>query len=81
MKIALHNEWEDYVAEQVASGKFASADEVVEHALRGHKRYHEKLDAFRREVDKGVASIEAGRVGRPTIDELFDSVRRRKHGT
>ncbi len=54
-----------FVEEQVATGRHASADEVIEHALR---LYREKLAAqeehdamLRREAELGIADIEAGR--------------------
>ena len=78
MTVALNKSWEAFVAEQVDSGEFESATEVVQDALRLWKDRRSKLEVLRREVQKGLDDIEAGRIVEPpTIDELIESVRQR----
>ena len=62
MNVSLGKGWEDYVTEQVASGNFNNASEVVRDALRRQQEHFLKLEALRQDVAAGVASIEAGRV-------------------
>lgn len=62
MNVSLGKSWEDYVAEQVSSGNFNNASEVVRDALRRQREHFLKLEALRQDVAAGLASIEAGRV-------------------
>lgn len=62
MNVSLGKNWDDYVAEQVASGNFNNASEVVRDALRRQQEHFLKLEALRQDVAAGAASIEAGRV-------------------
>jgi antitoxin ParD1/3/4 len=79
MSVALNKSWEAFVAEQVDSGEFESATDVVQDALRVWRDRRNKLEALRYEVQKGLDDIEAGRIVEPpTIDELIESVRLRK---
>lgn len=76
MGVVLNKSWEDFVAEQVDSGEFENATEVVQDALRLWRDRRNKLEVLRREVQKGLDDIEAGRVVEPpSIDELIESVR------
>lgn len=78
MTVALNKSWEEFVAEQVESGEFESATDVVHDALRVWRERREKLDALRREVQVGIDDIEAGRIVEPpSIDDLMASVRTR----
>jgi len=71
-------EWEDYVTEQVSSGRFASAADVISDALSQQRDEYHKLLALRREVQKGLDDIEAGRISRATADDIIARVRQRK---
>lgn len=78
MNVSLGKSWEDYVAEQVASGNFNNASEVVRDALRRQQEHFLKLEALRQDVAAGMASIEAGRVShaRPTDIKALAASRR-----
>ena len=60
----------------MASGKYASAEDVVEHAIATFRRVGKMLpgavDDLRREIDLGLRDIEQGRV----IDWDVESVKR-----
>jgi antitoxin ParD1/3/4 len=70
-------EWEEYVAEQVKSGRFASPDEVIADALGLQRDDYRKLQALRREVQKGIDSAEAGDVSYATADEIIAKAKAR----
>ena len=70
MNVSLGKGWEDYVTEQVASGNFNNASEVVRDALRRQQEHFLKLEALRQDVAAGMASIEAGRVSQATPADI-----------
>ena len=47
--------WEAFVAEQVRSGEFASADEVVEASMALMRARQAKLDALRATISASIA--------------------------
>ena len=70
-------EWEEYVAEQVKSGRFASPAEVIADALGLQRDDYRKLQALRREIQKGIDSAEAGAVSYATADEIIEKAKAR----
>lgn len=78
MNFSLGKTWENYVAEQVESGMFNNASEVVRDALRRQQEQLLKLEALRRDVRNGVESIQAGRTVKPSVDDIINSARARK---
>jgi putative addiction module CopG family antidote len=62
------------VGEQMASGKYASEDELLRTALRALLEEEHDLEALR----ESLAQWRAGDAGVP-LDDAFDSIRRR-HG-
>lgn len=70
-------EWEEYVAEQVKSGRFASPAEVIADALGLQRDDYLKLQALRREVQKGIDSAEAGNISYATADEIIAKAKAR----
>jgi len=78
MNVSIGKTWEQYVTEQVESGQFGNASEVVRDALRRQQEYFMKLEVLRREVGKGVASIKAGRISRATADNIVRKASERK---
>lgn len=71
-------EWEDYVTEQVKSGRFASPAEVIADALGQQRDDYRKLLALRREVQKGIDDVEAGRISYATADDIIARVKQRQ---
>jgi antitoxin ParD1/3/4 len=78
MNFSLGSTWEQYVAEQVNSGQFNNASEVVRDALRRQQEHLIKLQALRRDIGAGVASIKAGDVSRSSADDIIAKVKARK---
>ncbi len=66
MNVSLGKVWEDYVFQQVGSGQFNNASEVVRDALRLQQERLLKLEMLRHEVQLGVNSIARGNVVRTT---------------
>ncbi len=78
MNVSLGKVWEKYVADQVESGHFNNASEVVRDALRRQQEQLMKLEALRRDILAGVTSVRAGRFSRAGADEVIEKARARK---
>ena len=65
----------------VASGDYATTSEVVREALRDwkHKKalQSQALEELRRDIDEGIADMEAGRVVDFNLDEILTLGRQR----
>lgn len=71
MNVSLGKMWEDYVVQQVGSGQFNNASEVVRDALRLQQERMLKLDVLRREVQLGADSLAKGHVVRATASSVI----------
>ena len=60
MNITLTPECEQYLREQLAAGKFPSADAAVSEALRRMREYDQKMDELRREIAVGFEQADQG---------------------
>jgi antitoxin ParD1/3/4 len=81
MNVSLTPELEQYIADKVATGMYQTSSEVVREALRAlrEKELREaKLEELRREVEKGFADLEAGRMSTKTAADILKEVRERK---
>jgi antitoxin ParD1/3/4 len=80
MNVSLTPELEKLVNEKVESGKYTSASEVVREGLRLLQDQDElrrvKLEALRREIAKGVDSLDRGE-GKPLDIEAIKSAGRK----
>lgn len=56
----LNKQWEGFINSQVASGRYASASELVEEALSLMQAQEEKLQALRAHLLEGAKQAEAG---------------------
>lgn len=54
--IALSEHWQQFIAAQVASGRFASASEVVREGLRLAEDRQQRIDRLNALIDEGLAS-------------------------
>jgi antitoxin ParD1/3/4 len=80
MNVSLTDEMAHFVEDELGSGEYASASEVVRDALRLLRREkeleQEKLAVLRREIALGLEDVEAGRVRIITAREIADRVLR-----
>lgn len=75
MNVSLTPELEQYINDKVASGRYASASEVVREALRLHEEREKKLAALRADIEAGLRDIEQGRVHEAT-PEFWEELKR-----
>ena len=78
MNVSLGKTWDQYVADQVESGHFNNASEVVRDALRRQQEQLLKLEALRREVGAGVESAKAGRISRASAEDIIQKAKGRR---
>ena len=79
MNFSLGKSWEKYVSEQVESGQFNNASEVVRDALRRQQEYLIKLEALRNDISQGVESVKAGKARRVSAAEIIAKAKARKN--
>lgn len=81
MKVSLKPEQEKFIQSQIANGRFASADEVVDVAFRLLEKlsdeYAEWVEETRQKVDVAIAEIDRGEVldGETVVGQLLDKFR------
>lgn len=75
MNVSLTPELEEFVNEQIKSGQYKSASEVVREGLRLVQLRGEKIAALRQEIQIGLDDIERGDyVEYTSVEELFEDI-------
>ena len=78
MNVSLPSELAAFVEDEVASGDYSTASEVVRDALRLLRRereqYEQKMAILRRELQAGMDDIEAGRISTRTVEDIARDV-------
>jgi antitoxin ParD1/3/4 len=70
--LSLGEHWEVFIKNEIASGRYGSASEVVLAALRAMEERKSKLDALRSHLAQGTAQADAGEfVDKFTMDSLL----------
>lgn len=78
MNVSLTPELEQLVNDEINSGQYKSASEVVREGLRLVRLRREKLAALRREIQLGIDDIERGDyVEYTSVEELFEDIEAR----
>ena len=72
--ISLGDHFENYVASQVATGRFGNRSEVIREALRDHEERQRKLEALRKALIEGE---ESGPYRPFDIEEIIASARQK----
>lgn len=63
---------EDFVERLVTTGRYRSRSEVLREGVRLVQEREKRLEALRRDVEKGIASADAGDLH--PADEVFDEL-------
>jgi antitoxin ParD1/3/4 len=73
--LSLGEHWEVYIKNEIASGRYGSASEVVRDALRAMEERKSKLDALRSHLALGAEQARAGEfVDNFTMDTLINDL-------
>ena len=70
MTTSVPQEYQQFIAERIASGRFRSEEEAVGEAMDLLRRREQKLDALRAEIQAGLDDIDAGRVHLLDIEDI-----------
>jgi hypothetical protein len=80
MAIRINPKHESIVSRRLKDGDAKSRQQVVDQAMGLLGKYHRRLAKLRKEIDKGIKSIERGEGivlrNRSEIHEFFESIRR-----
>jgi len=75
MNVSLTKKQEKYIANQIKSGDFQNASELVRDALRLHEVYrHKVINDLRVEIEKGWS----GETSKRSVQEIISSKQKRK---
>ena len=58
--LSLGPHWENFIRAEIATGRYASASEVVRAALREYEDKRRKLDALRAHLTEGIDQADRG---------------------
>ena len=73
--LSLGEHWEIYIKNEISSGRYGSASEVVREALRAMEERKTKLDALRSHLDQGAAQATAGNfIDNFSMDSLINDL-------
>lgn len=73
MNISLPDQMKQWVEEQVGTGRYANASDYMRDLVRRDQLRAEKLSAFQREIDRGIASG----ISERSIDDILADARAR----
>lgn len=69
--VTLGEHWEVFIKNEVASGRYGTASEVIRDALRNLEERKSKLTALRKHLSEGVAQSEQGQYVTQSLDEML----------
>lgn len=70
--LTLGEHWEVFIKNEVASGRYGSASEVVRDALRTLEERKSKLDLLRQHLSQGAEQAERGEFVNQTLDDMLN---------
>lgn len=75
--LSLGEHWEVFIKNEIASGRYGSASEVVRDALRTLEERKQKMEALRAHLAQGAQQAEQGQfVDNFSVDALIDELDR-----
>ena len=75
--LTLGPHWEKFVRREVASGRFASASEVVRAALRELEERRKRLEALRDHLEEGARQAKRGEFKEFSVDDVVGRAKKR----
>lgn len=75
--LTLGPHWEKFVKREIASGRYASASEVVRAALRELEERGKRLQALRDHLDAGAREAKRGEFVEFSVDDIVERAKKR----
>jgi antitoxin ParD1/3/4 len=75
--LTLGTHWEKFVKREVASGRYASASEVIRAALRELEERGKRLEALRAHLDEGAKQARRGEFVELDVGDVVARARKR----
>ena len=75
--LTLGPHWEKFVKREVASGRYASASEVVRAGLRVLEERAKRLESLRAHLDEGAKQAARGDFATLNVDDLMTRAKKR----
>jgi len=75
--LSLGEHWEVFIKNEVSSGRYGTASEVIRDALRGLEERKSKLNALRTHLAEGAEQAEKGEFVDQPLDELLNDFKNR----
>lgn len=69
--LSLGEHWEIFIKNEVASGRYGSASEVVRDALRTLEEQKTKMDVLRSHLAQGAQHAQAGEFVQQSLDDMI----------
>lgn len=69
--LSLGEHWEVFIKNEVASGRYGSASEVVRDALRTLEEQKTKMDVLRSHLAQGAQQAQAGEFVQQSLDDMI----------
>lgn len=78
--MSLGEHWESFIKNEVSSGRYGSASEVVRDALRTLEERKAKLNALRTHLEEGANQAKRGNFVTQSMDEILTEFKEEQHG-
>ncbi|MCU7848715.1 MAG: type II toxin-antitoxin system ParD family antitoxin [Candidatus Thiodiazotropha sp. (ex Lucinoma kastoroae)] len=78
--LSLGDHWEVFIKNEIASGRYGSASEVVRDALRNLEERKAKLTALRGHLAEGAAQAERGEYVTDSLNDMLSEFKENQDG-
>jgi len=79
--LSLGKHWEAFIKNEVASGRYGSASEVIRDAWRNLEERKRKLNALRAHLAEGEKQAEQGEFVNQSLDDMLMEFKSGQHAT
>lgn len=79
--LSLGDHWEVFIKNEISSGRYGSASEVVRDALRNLEERKAKLEALRTHLGEGAAQAQRGEFVTQSVGEMLNEFKEEHRGT
>lgn len=77
--LSLGEHWEIFIKNEIASGRYGSASELVRDALRNLEERNTKLELLRQHLAEGAAQADRGEFVAETMEDMLSAFKAEHH--